>query len=428
MAAHREAKLPQAAGVPRVTLIRSPTARLASVVRPPAERLSPLMSSRLPLDAGPPTADRTVSPASRATPAAAPSSGRLSQAMRTQLMVLFFYLLDALLMGAYALHGTLPAIAPWAFGAAGGVLTGLSALVVRMGWHRRMGGARFTTLQVLSACVLMLITAAVLPQIGTLLLLTLVVALATAALQLPLRHALSVSGLVAAVAMGLLLLHGNRLALPLDDAWLRLLAALWFAVVLAKIAAINLIGAQMRNALTASNAQLAAALKQVREMSEKDELTGLHNRRSILAQFTEERARFARGGLAFGVAMLDIDHFKQVNDRFGHAKGDEVLRVFARVAAGRLRSTDRIARFGGEEFLVLLINTPEEPAVKQAVERLRHAVEQHDWSDVGADVKVTCSIGVTMSRAGESAADMLERADAALYRAKSGGRNTVRVG
>ena len=348
--------------------------------------------------------------------------------MRTQVMVIAFYLVDALLMAGYAAHGALPPVAPLAFGAAGIGLTGLFAIMVRMGLHRRMGGALFTTLQLLSACSLMLVTAAALPQIGVLLLLTLIIALATAALQLPLRHVLVVTGLIAAFSLALLLFNGVRFGLPLDDGWLRLLSGLWFAVVLAKIVAINLIGAEMRKALSASNARLEAALAQVRELSERDELTGLQNRRSILAHLAEERARFSRGGLAFGVAILDIDHFKRVNDRHGHAMGDEVLRAFAKIVTDKLRSTDRIARYGGEEFLLLLTNSPEAPSVQLAVERLRCAVEEYPWSDLAAELKLTCSIGVTMSCAGEGVAEMLERADAALYRAKSDGRNTVRLG
>lgn len=348
--------------------------------------------------------------------------------MRTQIMVLSFYLVDALLMAGYAVHGALPPVAPIAFGAAGFGLTGLFAVMVRLGLHRRMGGAFFTTLQLLRACSLMLVTAAALPQIGMLLLLTLIVALATAALQMPLRHVLAVTGLIAAFSLALLLSNGNRFRMPLDDGWLRLLSGLWFAVVLAKIVAINLIGAQMRKALSASNSRLEAALTQVRELSERDELTGLQNRRSILALLSEERARFSRGGLAFGVAILDIDHFKRVNDRHGHAMGDEVLRAFAKIVAGRLRSTDRIARYGGEEFLLLLTNSPEAPSAQLAVERLRCAVAEYPWSDLAAELQVTCSIGLTMSCAGEGVAEMLERADAALYRAKSDGRNAVRVG
>lgn len=137
--------------------------------------------------------------------------------MRTQQMVLVFYLVDALFMAAFAAQGVLPAIAPLAFGAAGCGMTVLFAVLMRQGLHRRMGGARFTTLQLLSASGLMLVTAAAVPQIGMLLLLTLIVALATAALRLPLAHMLAVSGFVAACALALLWVSGPRVSLPLED-------------------------------------------------------------------------------------------------------------------------------------------------------------------------------------------------------------------
>jgi diguanylate cyclase (GGDEF)-like protein len=199
-------------------------------------------------------------------------------------------------------------------------------------------------------------------------------------------------------------------------------------VTLAKIAAINLIGTQMRKALSASNSQLAFVLNKVRELSEHDELTGLHNRRNILALLAEEKARLARGGAVFGIAILDIDHFKQVNDRFGHAMGDAVLRTFAMVATAKLRSTDQLARYGGEEFLLLMSGTGEEALAHQAGERLRSAVAEHAWWELAPDLKITCSIGVTLSREGEDVSSMLERADAALYRVKASGRNAVCFG
>jgi diguanylate cyclase (GGDEF)-like protein len=347
--------------------------------------------------------------------------------MRTQAMVVAFYLIDSLLMAAYAVHGTLPPIAAVAYGAAGCGLTGLFAVAVRVGLHRRLGGARFTTLQLLTACCLMLITASAVPQIGMLLMLTMIVAVATAALQLPLRHVLAVSGVVAFASLGLLMWRGSQFGVALDDAWLRLFCGLWFAVVLGKIAAINLVGTQMRKALSASNTRLADALTQVRELSERDELTGMQNRRSILTLLTEERARCVHGGSSFAVAILDIDHFKRVNDRYGHAMGDDVLRTFAKIVAGSLRSTDRIARFGGEEFLLLLPSTNEVRLAALAAERFRCAVEDYPWSNLAPDLRVTCSIGLTMSSAGDSVAEMLERADASLYRAKAEGRNVVCV-
>lgn len=358
---------------------------------------------------------------------AAPAGERRGPA-RTQAMVRVFYLVDGVLLAAFALCGALPMVAALAFVVAGWLLVALFAEMARRGVHRRLGREWFTTLQLTSACGLMLLTAALLPQVGLLFMMTMIVAVATAALQSPLRHVLVVSALTALCWLVLLWLEGPRFGLPLSDPTLRLLTGLWFAVVLAKIAAINLIGTEMREALAASNFRLALALTQVRELSERDELTGLQNRRSILAQLSDERARLARGGAAFGLAILDIDHFKQVNDRLGHGMGDEVLKTFAAILTRHLRSTDRVARYGGEEFLLLMPNTAEDRLAALAAERFRQAVASHPWAELAPELQLTCSIGLTTSRMGETTAEMLERADAALYRAKSEGRNRVQVG
>lgn len=347
--------------------------------------------------------------------------------MRTQAMVAAFYVLDALFIAAFAGLEVLPTNVAWWFGLAGCGVTGLFALALHHGLHRRIGGARFTSLQLLSACALMLGTAAVVPQIGVLLLLTLLVALATAAVQMPRRQVLAVTLLIALLSMLLLLVHGSAFSLPLADPGQRGLSGLWFSVVLAKIAVINLIGSALREALVQSHQRLAVALAQVRALSEQDDLTGLANRRSVMAQLEGLQARFAGGGPPYSVAILDVDHFKRVNDQHGHALGDAVLQDFARAVAACLRSSDRIARFGGEEFLLLLPGMGNPAAAAASADRVRQAVEQHAWSALAEGLQVTCSIGLTMSRPGDTLAALLQRADVALYRAKAEGRNTVRI-
>jgi diguanylate cyclase (GGDEF)-like protein len=362
-------------------------------------------------------------------PAATAESSRARwAALRTQWLVLAFYAIDAALMAGFAARGAVPAVLPWAFGLGGAALTLLFASAVWLGLHRRLGGARFTSAQLLSACALMLATAAAVPQMGLLLLMTMLVAMATAAVQMPQRHVLAVTLIVGLCALLLVLVQGPALGLPLADRWERLFSGLWFGIVLAKIALINLIGSALRRALVDSNRRLAVALEQVRELSERDELTGLANRRSVMVQLEQAVARCAGGGAPLAVALLDIDHFKHVNDTHGHAAGDEVLRAFAGAVSARLRSSDRVARYGGEEFLLLLPGCGENAAAAQAADRARLAVEQHAWHEVVAGLRVTVSVGVAVCQPGEAAAALLQRADAALYRAKAEGRNTVRVG
>jgi len=155
-------------------------------------------------------------------------------------------------------------------------------------------------------------------------------------------------------------------------------------------------------------------LGKVRDMATHDQLTGLPNRRALEEQLPRELARARRSQSPLCVAIIDIDHFKSYNDTHGHLAGDEVLRECARAWDGSLRGEDTIARFGGEEFLVLLPDTaPEEAA--EVVERLRERTPMGQ----------TCSAGLAAWDFVENADDLLGRADAALYLAKAGGRDQL---
>jgi diguanylate cyclase (GGDEF)-like protein len=122
--------------------------------------------------------------------------------------------------------------------------------------------------------------------------------------------------------------------------------------------------------------------------------------------------------------MLDIDRFKHVNDSFGHAAGDEVLRRSVDIAQKELRAIDFMGRFGGEEFLLVLTQTGLDGA-RECVERVRNQTARTGFNLSGSDRNMTVSIGVAQYRPGESIRETLERADAALYRAKAGGRNRI---
>ena len=129
----------------------------------------------------------------------------------------------------------------------------------------------------------------------------------------------------------------------------------------------------------------------------------------------------------FCIAILDLDHFKRVNDEHGHAAGDTVLRAFARAGHAALRATDVLARWGGEEFLVLLPDTAMPPALG-GMERLRQHVAALDIAFGGSRVSVTVSIGLTGHHRAETLAQTLERADRLLYQAKAEGRDRICVG
>jgi diguanylate cyclase (GGDEF)-like protein len=158
--------------------------------------------------------------------------------------------------------------------------------------------------------------------------------------------------------------------------------------------------------------------------SEYDELTGIFTRRRILEVLEHEKIRCDRGAGPLCVGMLDIDRFKRVNDSFGHAAGDEVLRRSVDIAQKELRAIDFMGRFGGEEFLLVLTQTGLDGA-RECVERVRNQTARTGFNLSGSDRNMTVSIGIAQYRPGESIRETLERADAALYRAKAGGRNRI---
>ena len=165
-----------------------------------------------------------------------------------------------------------------------------------------------------------------------------------------------------------------------------------------------------------------------------DFLTGWHNRRYFHTRLREELARAERTGKALACLMIDVDHFKEINDRFGHLAGDEALKEVARRAEGEIRAGDTGARFGGDEFAILLAGSEAPSAVKLA-ERIHHAVGATPIRvHGGAHVTVTLSIGVATAKPQPRSHEykalaerLIAEADAALYRAKTGGRNRVEV-
>ena len=181
-----------------------------------------------------------------------------------------------------------------------------------------------------------------------------------------------------------------------------------------------------REHLRRQKAELAQALEQIRQLATHDDLTGLLNRRAMLDRMQLEQRRSLRSGSPLLIAQLDIDHFKAVNDTHGHAAGDLVLQSFADTVRRNVRDTDVLARWGGEEFVLLLCDTPASDAVT-LMERLRQAVQamQVPVAQGGQPITVTVSIGLARHTPADPLAGTLERADQALYAAKAGGRNRV---
>lgn len=159
-------------------------------------------------------------------------------------------------------------------------------------------------------------------------------------------------------------------------------------------------------------------------LANRDTLTGIWNRRAILQRLEAEVARARRQHESLALGMLDLDRFKQVNDRYGHPVGDVVLRETIARASAVLRPYDDLGRYGGEEFL-LVLSRAEADAALLVAERICAAVAARPVVDAGHEVPVTVSIGVAVLREEESAQQLLVRADRALYVAKDAGRDRV---
>jgi diguanylate cyclase (GGDEF)-like protein len=184
---------------------------------------------------------------------------------------------------------------------------------------------------------------------------------------------------------------------------------------------------QLRARLAAQKKDLADALALNRELATRDALTGLLNRRAMVELLAREHPRIERGQGPLSVALLDIDWFKRINDGLGHGAGDEVLRRFAAILKEQLRAADALARWGGEEFLLLMPGTRLDDA-RVVLDRLRHRVASGGFESIAPDLKVTFSVGVVEVHEGETQDTAIDRADRALYRAKQDGRNRVELG
>ncbi|HEU0298785.1 MAG TPA: diguanylate cyclase [Longimicrobium sp.] len=188
---------------------------------------------------------------------------------------------------------------------------------------------------------------------------------------------------------------------------------------------------QKNDALSRADEERARLLEQLQDQASElerqtreDALTGLSNRRHLDDVLAVEWERALRFGRALTVAMLDLDRFKGINDRFSHAVGDEVLRTVARILHDHTRGVDTVARYGGEEFCLVLVETRKDEAIALC-DRLRGVVEAYDWSAIRPELAVTLSAGLASLDEADTPEELLGIADARLYTAKHAGRNRV---
>ena len=194
------------------------------------------------------------------------------------------------------------------------------------------------------------------------------------------------------------------------------------AIVVGAVSALSIQLGRMRRRLSQQKKELQEALQRIQTLATRDALTGLLNRRAMLEALTNEAQRVQRGGGPMCLALIDLDHFKRINDTHGHAAGDRVLRGFAEIAREELRATDVLSRWGGEEFMLLLPATGM-PAALVCIERVRTRLAATPFDDIAPGMTATFSAGFAQCRGDADLEHAIERADRAMYKAKAEGRN-----
>jgi diguanylate cyclase len=357
-------------------------------------------------------------------PSAKVLSRRAKQRRQIQGMIAASYFIDALILSIYAQAGTLPATVGPAYAACG--LTTIAAYLVvsETGFTERFKDHYFVAPQLLVSVAVMLVFAYLAPAVGGMFLCTLFLVFNFGSLRAtPRQSAVLWTAMTIGVAW-LFLLNDKPIGLPQGNSLERLATMLVFVLTIGRCTFLGIFSSSMRQSLYQRGLKLKEAYRRIEELAELDELTGSFNRRCIMRMLEEQIVRAQRTETPCAVALIDLDWFKRINDSHGHPIGDEVLRTFAITVFANIRDTDRFGRYGGEEFLLVLPDTPVDRAAEM-LDRLREIISDLDWSAFSADMRVTISAGVATLRPDEISDTLLARADSALYAAKAQGRNRI---
>ncbi len=357
-------------------------------------------------------------------PSAKVLSRRAKQRRQIQGMIAASYFIDALILSIYAQAGTLPAIVGPAYAACG--LTTIAAYLVvsETGFTERFKDHYFVAPQLLVSVAVMLVFAYLAPAVGGMFLCTLFLVFNFGSLRAtPRQSAVLWTAMTIGVAW-LFLLNDKPIGLPQGNSLERLATMLVFVLTIGRCTFLGIFSSSMRQSLYQRGLKLKEAYRRIEELAELDELTGSFNRRCIMRMLEEQIVHAQRTETPCAVALIDLDWFKRINDSHGHPIGDEVLRTFAITVFANIRDTDRFGRYGGEEFLLVLPDTPVDRAA-EILDRLREIIADLDWSAFSADMRVTISAGVATLRPDEISDTLLARADSALYAAKAQGRNRI---
>ncbi len=351
-----------------------------------------------------------------------PPDERQALRIRRFLMAAGTSLLVCLALFAFSSLGLLPLDASIQATAGIVALIALFYALFRTGLNLRFADPSLTTEQIGAALLFLTFVAYHLGPLREALDLFYGVALMFGVLRLSARRLL-------ALAMVALAAHGSMLWMSYmrDPAMNLRVAVAHYVILLIVLPWFALMGGyvnRLRMRLSDSNRDLKRAFDRIEQVAIRDELTGMYNRRFLMESLEREKSRAERLGAAFSVCLVDIDHFKSINDTLGHAAGDAALKYFAAIVPQELRSVDVYGRFGGEEFLIILPGTACEGA-ESCAERVRARTAAGAFPGFPEGRHVTVTIGVATHAKGEEVTSLLARADSVLYQGKADGRNRV---
>jgi diguanylate cyclase (GGDEF)-like protein len=334
------------------------------------------------------------------------------------------YVIDAAILLIYAYAGTIPTTIGPAFGICGLGSVACFITLSESGINDRFKDHYFVMQQSMVSLAIMLAFAWLVPEVGILFLCALFVVFSFSALRsTPRQTAIAFAAMAFGLA-ALFLLTDQPISMPHGTHIERSATMLVFVLTIGRCMFLGIFASSLRESLYKRGVQLREAYRRIEELAELDELTGSFNRRCIMRMLEDEIARAHRSKTPFSVALIDLDWFKRINDAYGHPTGDEVLRTFAITVFANIRSIDRFGRYGGEEFLLILPDTPHDVAAR-ILDRQREIIAELDWSAFSSGLRVTISAGVATLAPNEAPDALLARADSALYAAKARGRNRI---
>ncbi len=333
------------------------------------------------------------------------------------------YFIDAAILFLFYVVGTIELDAVIFFGLAGVGHTVLFSVLHWTGYSERFANPHMSIWQMGYAFVVLFVSIALAPRLLAYFLALIFIVFGFATLRISIRETIF-AWLLCCLLLAAVLLNLTHSEIGIGMPSSLELAVIWlaYATILLRMIALGYYGTMLRIKIFEKTQSLEGEVSQAEELATHDMLTNTFNRRIIIPAVEDQIAMRKRNDIPSCVAMIDLDWFKRVNDQRGHLVGDAVLKTIAERIHAVIRETDKLGRYGGEEFLLVMPFTTIKDGTRM-MERIRKDIAMAPWHEISPGITVTISCGVTEVTTSDTALDVIERADDALIMAKNRGRN-----